>query len=489
MKYLYLLIFLPIFSFSQVQIGQDIDGEAEGDSFGDTLSLSADGTVVAIGAPSNDSNGDRSGQVRIFKNILGNWIQIGDDIDGEVGDGDDNFFSKRSVSLSADGSIVAIGVPFNDDNGESSGQVRIFENISGVWTQIGDDINGYMNSDDHLLGYYLSISGDGSIVAIGSPYVNFNILSNTGYVRVFKNISGDWTQVGSDFRRAGYDGLFSSTLSNNGNRLAITYALANGSSQTNTIRIYENQAGIWTLLGNNIVGETHDSKFGSSLSLSANGNIIAIGRSGFGVENGYVRIYEYLSGIWTQIGTDIESESIDDETGSSVSLSSDGSIIAVGAASTSENAQNSGQARIYKFRSGNWIKVGSGINGEAEYDNFGLSISLSADGNIVAVGSPFNSGNGQSSGHVRVFDLTEVLSTEEETLTSFKLYPNPTKNHVTIQLETGLFLETATIYNTLGQIVLIATETTINTSKLSSGTYVIEIKTNKGKSAKKLIIE
>ena len=48
-----------------------------------------------------------------------------------------------SVSLSSDGSVVAIGAPYgNDENGQGSGHVRIYQNISGTWTQIGDDIDG-----------------------------------------------------------------------------------------------------------------------------------------------------------------------------------------------------------------------------------------------------------------------------------------------------------------------------------------------------------
>ena len=59
MKPLYLLIFF-FFSFSvsaQNQLGGDIDGEAINDRSGYALSLSSDGTIVAIGAPYNDGTG------------------------------------------------------------------------------------------------------------------------------------------------------------------------------------------------------------------------------------------------------------------------------------------------------------------------------------------------------------------------------------------------------------------------------------------------
>jgi hypothetical protein len=45
------------------------------------------------------------------------------------------------------------------------------------------------------------------------------------------------------------------------------------------------------------------------------------------------------------------------------------------------------------------------MKGEFEDDWFGFSVSLSADGSILAVGGHFNDGNGSDSGHVRVFKL------------------------------------------------------------------------------------
>ncbi len=61
----------------------------------------------------NDGNGPIAGQVRVYENISGTWTQVGSDIDGEAA-GD---YSGRSVSLSSDGSTVAIGANLNDGNG------------------------------------------------------------------------------------------------------------------------------------------------------------------------------------------------------------------------------------------------------------------------------------------------------------------------------------------------------------------------------------
>ena len=102
-----------------------------------SVSLSSDGSTVAIGARNNDGNGSNAGQVRIYKNMSGAWTQQGSDIDGEAAEDQ----SGHSVSLSSDGSTVAIGALYNDGNGSSAGHVRIIniENI-GVTTSSTDTI-------------------------------------------------------------------------------------------------------------------------------------------------------------------------------------------------------------------------------------------------------------------------------------------------------------------------------------------------------------
>ncbi|MCK4990802.1 MAG: hypothetical protein KAS29_09965, partial [Bacteroidales bacterium] len=71
-KLLLLHFLLPLFAIAQItQIGADIDGEAAGDLSGLSVSLSADGSIVAIGGELNDGNGTNSGHVRIYQNTGG----------------------------------------------------------------------------------------------------------------------------------------------------------------------------------------------------------------------------------------------------------------------------------------------------------------------------------------------------------------------------------------------------------------------------------
>ena len=62
-----------------MQRGADINGEAAADASGSSVSISDDGTVLAVGAPANDGNGNSSGHVRVFSWDGTNWVQKGID--------------------------------------------------------------------------------------------------------------------------------------------------------------------------------------------------------------------------------------------------------------------------------------------------------------------------------------------------------------------------------------------------------------------------
>ena len=155
--------------------------------------------------------------------------------------------------------------------------------------------------------------------------------------------------------------------------------------------MYEYSSGSWTQKGSDIDGEASNDYSGGSVSLSADGSIVAIGASGNdgnGSNSGHVRVYEYSSSTtpnWTQKGSDIDGAAAGDGFGSSVSLSADGSIVAIG---TEEHDFKKGHVRVYEYSSGSWTQKGSDIDGAAYNDQSGRSVSLSNDGkNIVAIGA------------------------------------------------------------------------------------------------------
>ena len=75
----------------------------------------------------------------------------------------------------------------------------------------------------------------------------------------------------------------------------------------------------------------------------------------------------------------------------------DGSTVAFGAIRNDGSGSDAGHVRVYQFSAGLWTQVGGDINGEAVSDNSGRFVSLSSDGNTVAIGAPENDGGGDVS--------------------------------------------------------------------------------------------
>ncbi len=399
---LLILIMLSTHLFAQdwVQLGADIDGDSDYDYFGYRVSLSSDGLTLAAGAYQNDDNGTNAGCVKVFHNDNGTWTQIGGNIYGEAAQDQ----SGRAIGLSADGTTVAIGAMYNSGSGTNAGHVRVYKNIGGTWTQIGNDIDGDEPND--FSGYSVSLNSDGSIVAIGS--VNAN--SGAGEVKVFQNNSGTWTQIGSDIigEAPGDFSGYSVSLNADGTIVAIgAYKNSGNGTYAGHVRVYQNNGGTWTQIGNDIDGEAAGDYSGSAISLNADGSIVAIGayaNDGNGTDAGHVRVFHNNAGSWEQMGDDIDGEAAGDFFGRSVSLDAAGTKIAIGADNNNSNGNRAGQTKIYEYTGGVWTQVGNSINGEAANDLSGTSVSLNSDGTVVAIGAPGNDGNGGDAvGQVRVY--------------------------------------------------------------------------------------
>ena len=483
MKRLLLFILLcPLITISQTQIGQDIDGVSSYSYFGSFLALSSDGNTVATSAIFNDDNASNSGLVQVFRHESGSWSQIGQNIYGQ---NENNYVGN--LALSANGNILVLGAAGNFLNG--GGYAQIYEYNGGAWIQIGDDIVNESVNDDS--GGF-SISANGNVVAIGAAE-NFNNGVTSGHVRVYENNGSVWTQIGDDIDGENqYDDFgLRTSLSSDGKILAIAAHQNDGNgSNAGHVRVFENLGGTWTQIGNDIDGEAQEDNFGSALSLSSDGSILAVGapnNDGNGTNSGHVRLFENIAGDWIQFGGDIDGENAGDQSGSSVSLSSDGSILAIGARLNDGNGSNSGHVRLFQNIAGNWTQIGSDIDGENSGDESGITSVLSGNGEVLAIGASNNNDGGSFSGQVRVYDLSTTLSVNDIISDDFSLFPNPTSDKVTINLGISLELYSVTIYNFLGQGIKKTTRHEIDISEMPSGLYFIEIFTNEGKAMKRII--
>ena len=386
---------------------------------------------LAIGAHWNDGvtgvAADDRGHVRVYKRDESNqslgWTQVGNDIDGAAA-GDEFGFS---ISLSDDGKILAIGAPKHKgegvvwNQGVYAGHVRVYrlKDDESDWVKLGNDIVGEDGND--MAGWSVSLSSDGKIVAIGAKYNRGATFYNSwnGHVRVYqlKDDESDWEKFGNDIDgEASGDNMagWSVSLSSDGKTVAVG---AKGNDNSNGsdsghVRVYkfDDVTSDWRKLGDDIDGEAATDYSGYSVSLSSDGKTVAIGapyNDGNGSNSGHVRVYKVDdSDNWVQLGLDINGEAAGDLSGWSVSLSADGKIVAIAAkVNAGVNGGQSGHVRIYGYDGSGWVKLGEDIDGEYAGQQSGYSVSLSDDGETVAIGSRFNSDNGGCSGSVRVYEV------------------------------------------------------------------------------------
>jgi uncharacterized repeat protein (TIGR02543 family) len=343
----------------------------------------------------------------------------------------ENSKTGASVSLSADGSTVAM---FSTESSSSHKKVLVYQ-WNGISWEERD--TGGIDCDSRFES--VSISGDGNTVAIGARYYSYykgsTYLSSAGIVLIYEWNGSSWQQQDLDLAsldnrygssRSGNEFGYSVSMSSDGNTVAIGAPGAH--NDTGRVFIYKRNGSTWELKGyidgmsltDGIVGERAADRSGESVSLSADGSTVAIGApdndagiTSFSSEHGHVRIYQLSGSIWAQKGYDIDGESLQENSGFSVSLSADGNTVAIGAPfndgiSTTGETTSIGSVKIYQWNGSSWQQKGLDIDGESKGDWSGFSVSLSADGNTVAIGAPYNDGSfsdGRSddNGHVRIY--------------------------------------------------------------------------------------
>ena len=406
------------------QLGKEISINSARGDFGSSVSLSSNGRIMGVGAPTKTTYGTASVYRYVYiSRTSGSWVQLGEDI---VGDYKDRFFGSE-VSLSSDGYTIAIGA-----RGKGSGSVRIYQydHISESWIQFGNIINGEAEND--FFGGSVSLSDDGYTVAIGA-FGNDENGDNSGHVRVYNYdvVSGTWLQLGADINGEAEDDWsgYSVSLSANGSKVAIGAPESQKYRATGYVRIfyYDYEEGSWKQQGSGINDINGEGNFGTAVSLNDDGNLVAIGAGG------YARIYSYddKTGSWQQLGADLKGVS-------SVSLSADGHTVALGMPGTNyvsngfTYAVDIGATEIYRYdeEADAWDQLGEKIYGDYKYDRSGSSVSLSADGLNVAIGSPQNDGRAVDvSGYVDVFSFGNIfpeaqdinVKTKEDTPIEFRL--------------------------------------------------------------------
>jgi hypothetical protein len=166
----------------------------------------------------------------------------------------------------------------------------------------------------------------------------------------------------------------------------------------------------------------------------------------------------------------------------SVSLSSDGLTVAIGARDAVFSPFWAGSVRIFGYIDGEWVQLGESIIGEAAFDHSGV-VSLSGDGSKVAIGAQHNDGSFFEAGHVRIYSLGAVGVSEHQ-LELASIYPNPSTGIIRIDLNEKVQNVMMNIYSIQGALIqssnLGVTASSSHILPEPNGLYFIELVSEDG---------
>jgi hypothetical protein len=488
-KIIFISIFFPVFCFGQwTQLGADIDGQAANEQSGSTTSMNANGSVVIISAPRAMDAGVMKGKARVFEWNGASWLQKGSDV---VGTSQGDVFGD-AVSISSDGNIIAVGAPGFLNPSQPPGYTRVYEWDGSNWIQKGTDIIGEANGNSS--GTAVSLSSDGNTIAIGASSNSSANGSFSGHCRIFEWSGTAWVQKGADIDGEAVQDFCGDAVSINANGNIVAVGAAGhdgGGNGLGQIRVFEWNGSNWIQKGTDVFGTSIVRGYGASLSLSNDGTtFIGSGYTSSNGSLGHIKMHSWNGTSWVQKGAILSGDGGSDFFGnSSVDINGDGSMVIAGGLTTG----GSGYAKVFDFIGGAWVQQGPNITGEAPGDQFGRSVSIDSSGSIIAIGTPFNDGNGTSSGHVRVFENTSILGIDNVVRKDIvNTFPNPATDFVKIQSK-----EIITSYEVVaidGTKVkqkenINLTEFPIDMHDLTSGLYLLKIQTKSGKSSYKIVKE
>ena len=369
-----MLSFTANFIFSQSwELEQSFTSSGGGD-FGYAIHLSGDGNVLAIGAYDDDTTDTNAGKVQVFQKTSSGWQQMGSDL---LGASSSDYFGK-DVSLSADGQILAVGIPGSDGNGMYSGEVKIYKYDGNDWAQTGNSIYG---DSWEFAGKAISLNNDGSVLAVGI-YNNDDNGDDAGVVRIYQYGTSGWTQKGSEIYGTGDYDYFGGSVSINGDGNTFIAGAGDNGSGAVDARVFTYVNSNWEQVGNTLKGETsEDDNFGHAVDIDNSGEKVAVGAIYANNDYGSAQLFKIVNDTWEQQGSALTGNNNQSSFGTSIALNNDGTRMAVGA---------SGYVKVFDFDGNDFTQVGPNITPDQSNDYFGYDISISDDGNTIAIGGGGN---------------------------------------------------------------------------------------------------
>ena len=466
------ILSLTVSSQNWEQLGNDINGSAMSDYFGTNASLSSDGNTVAVGAPYNDDNGNKAGQIRVFAYDGTSWIQRGNNINGVAG-----MDYASLVALSADGATVAVA-----STGNYSIKARVLDFDGVEWIQRGISIAG---PDGELSGGDMSMSADGDRIILSYPGNS----SNTGVIRIYEWSDMSWDQLGSDIIGNASGDKFGRhvKLNADGNTfITSTEYYPTPSALNGQVRVYDYSGNDWIQRGNDITGDQQYASLGSSVDISYDGNTIIAGEPGFkngGSSVGRASVFNWNGSAWVLMGDPIEGIANLDKTGNVVAINGIANTIATKGVGGSEL----GNVRVFQFDGTGWVQQGQTIVG-IQGDAIGYGLDFNTSGDRICIG---NTGIDFNTGQMKVYHYDGTTGLFTNNVENGLLYPNPSTGNIRIDLGKVYADLTIEITNSVGQKVSTKKVAFAENIQLeidgAAGIYFVRISSDEGSSTFKVI--
>ena len=423
------------------------------DYFGTSVAVSADGTVMAIGAPGEDSDpaalaGDMnddgltdSGAVYVYEKVNGTW-EWRAILKASNADSGDRF--GATVALNADGTILAVGAPQEDsaaitidgDQDDNSwpdaGAVYVFRLEGGAWSQRaylkasirGSEPPNVRAFEREQFGFALALNSPGDRLVVGEPghprcVDNQFSCASSGAAHIFDTDGTDWVYQAylglgvDDYDSAGY----AVALTPDGSRVAISAPgrVRDFIDNPGAVYVLDHEDGVWEediVLPPNDPDGYRVGDSGAAIALSADGNTLAISMHDGSLHEsrvfGYIMMFSHDGSGWndsdpfpeTSIRPPKPVDEYVDEFARALAISADGQTLAVGAFGemskatgvngdeADESLNRAGAAYMYQLEDGNWVRkafIKATNTGSDDY--FGTSIALTPDATTLAVGA------------------------------------------------------------------------------------------------------
>ena len=374
-------------------------GGKPGARFGDSVSASSDGGIIAVGAP---ANAYEKGAAHVFVKPADGWASAKASINLTASDGEYGGAFGTAVSVSGDGTKILVGALENDD---SQSAVYVFDKPADGWASASADAMDESLLSDRL-GESASLNSDGSGFAVGDPGGGFG---NGGAV-VYEETAGEYEGEGL-FHTGDYSDHFGASVSVSEDMSAIAVGAHyrdDRAKDAGAVYVFGKPTAGWTTATSTpakltaSAGGTYE-HFGFSTDVSDDGGVIVVGAYGDDSAKGAAYVFTKPAAGW---GTGAITASAKltasdgaayESFGFSVSVSGDGGVIVIGA---DGDDLDKGAAYVFVKPDGGWgtsaltesAKL-TASDGAAD-DKFGISVAASADGGAVAVGAPHHAANG-----------------------------------------------------------------------------------------------